>query len=280
MKAAGDGRKVAVVIGATTKWQADGRNTKLVHGGPVDDSDLPVTSRWGAGGAIALRFAQEGFFVVMTTRKASNAAGLAQAIRDQGGEGLVMELDVASPSSITAAFERIRREAGDPDIVIYNAGYLEGRALPPEQELLEVFPAEMFETALDVAARGPFLVAKEVLPAMRSRGRGSLFFTNNPESLRGRRRRTGASLYYPRVMERSLAQALTEEYSEHGVHVAHLVIDGVIESPGLKTHPISGRSGVIDPVYIADACYYLHTQHPSCWTHEIQLTPSGKPVAY
>jgi NAD(P)-dependent dehydrogenase (short-subunit alcohol dehydrogenase family) len=88
--------------------------------------------------------------------------------------------------------------------------------------------------ALNVACRGPFLVAKEVLPAMRRAGRGSLLFSNNAQSLRGRKRYTGGSLYYPRVMMRALAQALTEEYSEHGVHVANVVIDGTIDSPG---HP-------------------------------------------
>src|ERR1700675_4368914 len=77
-------RQVAVVVGATSKWQADGRNTKLAHGKVLDDSDLPVGIRWGVGGAIAQKFAQEGFFVVLTTRKSANAAALEQAIRAQG----------------------------------------------------------------------------------------------------------------------------------------------------------------------------------------------------
>ena len=61
-------RQVAVVVGATSKWQADGRNTKLAHGKVLDDSDIPVGIRWGVGGAIAQKFAREGFFVVLTTR--------------------------------------------------------------------------------------------------------------------------------------------------------------------------------------------------------------------
>ena len=270
------GRAVAVVIGATSKWQADGRNTKLVHGAAVDDSSVPVSARWGVGGAIAQKFAQEGFFVVMTTRTAANAVGLAQAITEQGGQGMIVELDHASQASIATAFEEIRREAGDPEVLVYNAGYLEGRALPPEQELLEFFPVEMFETALDISCRGPFLVAKEVLPAMRRNARGSFFFSNNPQSLRGRKRHTGESLYYPRAMMRTLAQALTEEYSEHGVHVANVIIDGAIDSPGIRAHPQYTRFGLIDPVRIAEAFYYLHTQDPSCWSHEIQLTPAAR----
>jgi NAD(P)-dependent dehydrogenase (short-subunit alcohol dehydrogenase family) len=269
------GKPVAVVIGATSKWQSDGRNTLLVHGKAVDDSHLPVGVRWGVGGAIAQKFAQEGFFTVLTTRTEANAEGLAAAIREQGGDCGIVELDLSSQESITAAFAAIRRDAGEPDVLIYNAGYLEGRDLPPDKELLEYIPVEMFDTAQHIASRGPFLVAKEVLPAMRKKGSGSFFFSNNSKSLRGKKRMTGESLYYPRVMMRTLAQVLTEEYSEHGVHVANVVIDGTIDSPGTRALPrVQNRPElVINPVKIAEAFWYLHTQDRSCWTHELQLTP-------
>ena len=76
-----------------------------------------------------------------------------------------------------------RATVGDPDVVVYNAGYLEGRDLPPEHELLEHFPVAMFDTAQHIASRGPFLVAKEVLPAMRERGAGTFLMSNNSSSL-------------------------------------------------------------------------------------------------
>jgi NAD(P)-dependent dehydrogenase (short-subunit alcohol dehydrogenase family) len=268
-------QRVAVIVGATSKWQADGRNTKLVHGRALDDSDLPVGVRWGVGGAIAQKFASEGFFVVLTTRTAANAAGLERAIREQGGACMVVELDLVSEESIASAFATIRREVGDPDVLVYNAGYLEGRDLPPEMELLEYVPLEIFETAQHIASRGPFLVAKEVLPAMRARGEGSFLISNNAASLRGRKRMTGQSLYYPRVMMRALAQVLTEEYSEHGVHVANVVIDGLIDSPGTRALPLAQQRPeiVMNPVKIAEAFFYLHSQDRSCWTHELQLTP-------
>jgi NAD(P)-dependent dehydrogenase (short-subunit alcohol dehydrogenase family) len=276
------GKQVAVVIGATSKWQSDGRNTMLAHGKTLDDSDLPVGIRWGVGGAVAQKFAQEGFFVVLTTRTEANASALATAIRKQDGECTIVELDLASQDSISAAFDTIRRDAGDPDVLIYNAGYLEGRDLPPEKELLEYIPVEMFDTAQHIASRGPFLVAKEVLPAMRQKGQGSFFFSNNASSLRGRKRMTGQSLYYPRVMMRTLAQVLTEEYSEHGVHVANIVIDGTIDSPGTRALPrVQNQPDlVINPVKIAEAFYYLHTQDRSCWTHELQLTPYPTKPSY
>ncbi|HXA22022.1 MAG TPA: SDR family oxidoreductase [Acetobacteraceae bacterium] len=234
------------------------------------------------GGAIAQKFAQEGFFVVLTTRAQANASALADAIRKQGGACMVVELDLVSQDSISTAFATIRREAGDPDVLVYNAGYLEGRDLPPEKELLEHIPVEMFDTAQHIASRGPFLVAKEVLPAMRKKGEGSFFFSNNSSSLRGKKRMTGQSLYYPRVMMRTLAQVLTEEYSEHGVHVANVVIDGTIDSPGTRAMPrLQNRPDlVINPVKIAEAFWYLHTQDRSCWTHELQLTPFPTKPSY
>ena len=172
-------KPVAVVIGATSKWQSDGRNTKLAHGRFLDDSDLPVGVRWGVGGAISQKFAQEGFSVVLTTRSAANAAPLKEAIVEQGGDATIVELDLSSESSIANAFDEIRSTLGDPEVLVYNAGYLEGRDLPPDQELLEYIPLEMFDTAQHISSRGPFLVAKEVMPAMRERGSGSFLISNN-----------------------------------------------------------------------------------------------------
>ena len=115
---------------------------------------------------------------------------------------------------------------------------------------------------------------------MRERGSGSFLITNNAASLRGRKRLTGQSLYYPRVMMRTLAQVLTEEYSEHGIHVANVVVDGLIDSPGTRALGIAQKKPeiIMDPVAIADAFFYLHSQDKSCWSHELQLTPfSTKP---
>jgi NAD(P)-dependent dehydrogenase (short-subunit alcohol dehydrogenase family) len=269
------GKQVAVVVGATSKWQSDGRNTKLIHGQSVPDNHLPVGVRWGVGGAIAQKFAAEGYFTVITTRTEANAEPMAAAIREQGGECMIVELDLVSAESISTAFATIRDKAGEPEVLVYNAGYIDGRDLPAEKELLEHMPVEMFDTAQHISSRGPFLVAKEVLPGMRKRGHGSFLFSNNNKSLRGQKRNTGESLYYPRVMMRTLAQVLTEEYSEHGIHVANVVIDGLIDSPGTRSlrKAMDNPDIVINPVKIAEAFHYLHTQDRSCWTHELQLTP-------
>lgn len=274
--------KVAVIVGATSKWQADGANTRHVHGGEVSPEVVPVSARWGVGGGIAQKFAAEGYETFVTSRRQENAEGLAKAIMDAGGRCHIVTLDVAREQSIAEAFAQVREIAGEPDIVVYNVGYMDGREIPAGKELLEHIPTEMFDLAIDVAARGPFLVAKEVLPAMRRRGSGSLFFSNNTSSLRGRKRRTGESFYYPRVMTRHLAQVLTDEYSEHGVHVANVIIDGFIDSPGTRLHPfVADRPEMlIKPKALADAYWYLHTQDRSVWTHEIRLTPHIRPLSY
>src|ERR1700722_1077687 len=191
MKANSKNKQVCLVIGATSKWQSDGRMTEMLHGQAIDDSAIEVGARWGVGGAIAQKFAKEGFFTVVTTRTESNAASLAAAIREHGGDGMIVELDLSSQESIKSAFAKIRAEAGEPEVVIYNAGYLDGRELPADKELLEHVPVSILDTGLHIAARGPFLVAQEVLPSMRKNGHGSFMFSNNSSSLRGRKRVTG-----------------------------------------------------------------------------------------
>ena len=169
-----NGKPVAVVIGATSKWQADGRNTRLAHGKAVDDSDLPVGVRWGIGGAIAQKFAAEGFFVVLTTRTAANASALEAAIRTQGGDCTIVELDLSRQESVAAAFGTIRNDAGDPHVVVYNAGYLEGRDLPPEKRELLPAPwttmltltrldAERFDQALEAGFISPEMTNAQAL---------------------------------------------------------------------------------------------------------------------
>src|SRR5437867_11213488 len=108
---------------------------------------------------------------------------------------------------------------------------------------------------------------------MRRRGAGSFLISNNQFSLRGRKRLTGQSLYYPRVMLRTLAQVLTEENSEHGVHVANVVIDGLIDSPGTRAFPRAQQhpEAVMNPVKIAEAFYFLHSQDKSCRTDGLTL---------
>ena len=111
-----------MVIGATSKWQSDGRNTVLAHGHPVDDSDCRGRCALGRRRRGRAEIRARGFLTVLTTRTEANAAPLAKAIREQGGDCMIVELDLVSEDSIASAFATIRREAGDPEVLIYNAG--------------------------------------------------------------------------------------------------------------------------------------------------------------
>ena len=221
------------MIGATSKWQSDGRNTLLAHGQPVDDSDCRSACAGASAAPSRRNSRKEGFFTVVTTRNEANAARLAAAIREQGGDCMIVELDLVSQDSIAAAFATIRREAGDPEVLVYNAGYLEGRDLPPDKELLEYVPVEMFDTGQHIAAPRAVPRRQGSVAGDAQEGPGVVFLLQQLQfAARARSGMTGQSLYYPRVMMRTLAQVLTEEYSEHGVHVANIVIDGTIDSPG------------------------------------------------
>jgi NAD(P)-dependent dehydrogenase (short-subunit alcohol dehydrogenase family) len=146
--------------------------------------------------------------VVLTSRTSQTLGGLSEAVGEADGRCLTVELDLRSERSIADAFNTLRETAGFPDVLIYNAGYMAGRELPAEKELMEHFPSALFDDAVVAASRGPFLVAKELLPAMRANQSGYIFFSNNEYSLRGRKRSTGQSLCYPRTMMRALAWAL------------------------------------------------------------------------
>ena len=276
------GKPVAVVIGATSKWQAEGRNTLLAHGQAVDDSDVGSACAGASAARSRRNSRKEGFFTVVTTRSAANAAGLAKAIREQGGDCMIVELDLVSQDSIASAFATIRRDAGDPEVLIYNAGYLEGRDLPPEKELLEYVPVEMLDTGLHVSARGPFLVAQEVLPAMRKKGRGSFFFSNNSSSLRGR------SGYRAIAVLSAGADARAGAGADRGIFRArhscrqyrHRRLRSTCPARRALPRNQNRRDLIINPEKIAEAYWYLHTQDRSCWTHELQLTPFAAKPSY
>ena len=202
---------------------------------------LPVGVRWGVGGAIAQKFAQEGFFTVLTTRNEANAAALAaghpragRRLHDRRAGPRLAGFDRERPSPRSAAKPAIRRCWSTMPAISKAA------TCRPTRSCSNTSRSRCSTPGCTSPARGPFLVAKEVLPAMRKNGQGSFFFSNNSSSLRGKKRMTGQSLYYPRVMMRTLAQVLTEEYSEHGVHVANIVIDGthqLARQPGIAAQP-------------------------------------------
>ena len=267
------------MVGATSKWQSDGRNTLLVHGKAMDDSDF---AGWRAMGRrrrdrTEVRAARDSLCVLLLPSRLTPHHWPTPS-GDQDGHCMIVELDLVSQESISGALRpsgakpAIRRSSSiTPDT---SRG-----ATSPRQGVARVHSGRDSSIQRgDSRAADRFSSPRKCCPRC-IKGPRICFFSNNANSLRGHKRMTGQSLYYPRVMMRTLAQVLTEEYSEHDVHVANVVVDGLIDSPGTRALSIAQKRPdiVMDPVKIADAFYYFHTPDRSCWTHELQLTPGVGP---
>ena len=170
--------------------------------------------------------------------------GLAAAIREQGGDCMVVELDLVSQDSIAAAFATIRREAGEPDVLIYNG--LPGRPRPsPERNCSNTSrwrcsTPRTHPPAADLSS----WPRKCCLPCGR-RALGRFLLRTTQEVAARHQRNTSESLYYPRSHDADAGRRYTEEYSEHGVHVANVVIDGTIDPPGTRALLAGCRTGPI-----------------------------------
>jgi NAD(P)-dependent dehydrogenase (short-subunit alcohol dehydrogenase family) len=222
----------------------------------------------GLGASVARRFAREGYAVALLARgEASLRETLAHLTREGGSAG-VFPADAGDAGSVSSAFSRVRAELGTPEVLVYNAGAYQMGGI------LELDPAA-FESAWRVNCLGGFLSAREVLPAMLERGRGTLLFTGATASLRGSAR--FASLAVGKFGLRALAQSLAREFGPRGIHVAHAIIDGQIDTPRVRAMtPGRDASTLLAPDAIAETYWQLHQQHPTAWTQELDLRPASE----
>jgi NAD(P)-dependent dehydrogenase (short-subunit alcohol dehydrogenase family) len=175
------------------------------------------------------------------------------------------ECDVAEQASVQRLFADVAQDLGDPDLVAFNAGaFLRG-------SILDIAAADL-ERCWRVGCLGGFHVGQEAARRMFNREHGTIIFTGATASLRGS---TGfASLAVPKFGLRALAQSMARELASKGVHVAHVIIDGQIES-GRSSHLVDerGPDSLLSPDAIAESYYQLHLQHRSAWTLELDLRP-------
>ncbi|MGF1472459.1 MAG: SDR family NAD(P)-dependent oxidoreductase [Rubrobacteraceae bacterium] len=220
----------------------------------------------GLGAAIARRFASEGYAVGLMARNEDGLSGLEQEIEDQGGETLAVSADATDPSSVAQAFGRVEQELGNPEVFVYNAGAFQMGGI------LEVSP-EHFDLCFKANCAGAFYVAQHVLPAMQEAGRGTVLMTGATASMRGSAR--FAALATGKFALRALAQSMAREFGPQGVHVAHVVIDGQINTPRIREmSPDRDDSTMLSPDAIAEAYWQLHAQDPTAWTLELDLRPA------
>jgi len=218
------------------------------------------------GAAVARRFAREGFAVGLMARGEEGLAAIREEIEKGGGTALAVSTDATDAASVASAFDRVREELGDPEVFVYNAGAFQMGGI------LELSPRQ-FDDCFRANCSGAFYGAQQVLPAMVETGRGTILLTGATASLRGSA--NFAALATGKFGLRALAQSMAREFGQQGVHVAHIVIDGQINTPSLReTQPNREEHTTLSPDAIAETYWQLHSQDPTAWTLELDLRPS------
>ena len=225
------------------------------------------------GGAIARRFAAEGFHVVAVRRTAEALAPLVESIRAAGGQAEGWACDARKEEQVTALFERIEREIGPLEVVVFNIGANVRFGIAETTE-------RVYRKVWEMGALAGFLVGREAARMMRPRAKGSIFFTGATASLRGS---SGFCAFASaKFALRALAQSMARELGPQGIHVAHLVIDGAIDTAFIadnfpERYATKALDGILDPEAIAAAYWSLHQQPRNAWTHELDLRPWSEP---
>ena len=223
----------------------------------------------GVGAAVARKFAGAGYHVIIAGRTLEKLDATAGAIIAAGGSIEAVVADVTVQDDQHRVFEIVRERNLPVAAVIYNAGSnlpIKFSDLSPEQ----------FEDFWRIGCFGAFLTSRLAIPLLSEQGSGSLFFTGASASLRGRP--NFAHFAVAKAGLRNLAQALAREYGPQGIHVAHVIIDGVVNGDIVRGRFADyleslGDDGALDPDAIAEVFWALHSQPASAWTHELDLRP-------
>ena len=240
---------------------------------PLAAAPQPVALVIGAGdatgGAIAQRFAREGYVACVTRRSADKLQPLVDAIRAAGGQAHGFASDARQEEEVVALVDRIEREIGPIEVLVFNIG-----ANVPCSILEET--ARKYFKIWEMACFSGFLNAREVAKRQVARGRGTILFTGATAGLRGS---AGfAAFAGAKHALRALAQSMARELGPHGIHVAHVVVDGAIDTEFIRTkfperYALKEHEGILNPEHIADNYWMLHTQPRDAWTFELDLRP-------
>ena len=220
----------------------------------------------GLGAAVARRFAREGFAVALMARREQSVAGVQEEIEGAGGRALPVSADATDPASVAAAFDEVRSNLGAPEIFVYNAGAFQMGGI------LDLSP-EKFDECFKANCAGAFYAAQQVLPAMVEAERGTILLTGATAALRGGAR--FSALAVGKFGLRALAQSMAREFGPQGIHVAHVVVDGQIDTPRVREmSPGREDHTMLSPDAIAETYWQLHSQDRTAWTLELDLRPA------
>lgn len=221
------------------------------------------------GGAIARRFAREGYIACVTRRDADKLQPLVDSIRAEGGQAFGYGSDARKEDAVAALFEQIEAEHGPVEVLVFNIG-----ANVPSG-ILEETPRKYFKI-WEMACFSGFLNAQAAARRMVARGRGTILFTGATAALRGAA--NFAAFAGAKHALRALAQSMARELGPQNIHVAHVVVDGAIDTAFIRdTFPeryaLKEQDGILNPEHIAENYWYLHSQPRDAWTFELDLRP-------
>jgi len=221
------------------------------------------------GGAIAKRFAREGYVACGVRRSADRLAPLVEEIEAAGGEARAYGCDARDEDAVADLFERVERDVGPVEVAVFNPG---ANVHFPIRDMT----ARVYRKVWEMACFAGFLTGREAARRMQPRGRGSILFTGATASLRGG---AGFSAFAgAKHALRALAQSMARELAPQGIHVAHVVIDGAIDTPWIRENfaeMVKQRppDGLLQPDSIAESYWMLHQQPRNAWTFELDLRP-------
>jgi len=218
----------------------------------------------GLGASVAARFAREGFSVGVVARKQET---LAPAVERIGPAARAYAADTTDPAAVAKLFASVRADLGPPDVLVYNAGAFQMAGI------VELSPDD-FTSAWKANCLGGFLCAREVVPAMLERGRGTILLTGATASVRGSAR--FSALAVGKFGLRALGQSMARELGPKGIHVAHVVIYGMIDTARVRAFANRPAAEMLAPDAIAETYWQLHAQPATAWTHEIDLRPASE----
>jgi NAD(P)-dependent dehydrogenase (short-subunit alcohol dehydrogenase family) len=218
----------------------------------------------GLGAALARRFARE-YLVAIVARKQDYLSQLAGAIKESGGHALPVAADIAREDQIAPVFEKIRRELGAPDVLLYNA------AMRPFGSLMETKPST-FENTWRVCAFAAFLCAQQVVPDMLAKGHGVILFTGATAGVKPFG--TSAAFGPAKFALRGLGQVMARDLGPKGIHVAWINVDGPIDMPFIhQLRPDIKEEDMLKPSAIAETFWHVAHQDRSAWTQDIDVRP-------
>ena len=234
---------------------------------------LVIGAGEATGGAIARRFAREGYTACVTRRTADKLAPLVAQIEKAGGKARAFGSDARREEQVAELVQTIEREVGPIEVCVFNVG---GNVRFPIRETT----ARVYTKVWEMAALAGFLAGREVAKVMVPRRRGTILYTGATASLRGGK--GFAAFAGAKHALRALAQSMARELGPEGIHVAHVVVDGAIDTPFIREsfperYKLKAQDGILDPEAIAENYWRLHCQPRSAWTHELDLRPWMEP---